>query len=412
MAAGSPGTMIGSRGIADRRVGVDARLPPEGPPVEIGGTPAGASGAPPPSGGAIHLVASLRVKTRLLQRSRVRLVRVRCSTLTLGPSGDLPLQPAEGAGRESSGQPGRGKAEVRGGGSLAALVRGRGRLSATRDVGSRAGSRGCGGAGVVGCSSSSSDCTRVDGGGGSGGVGGGVGKGSDRGGIDGDRSVSVVGTRAQVGRLVHNSSRSFKAKSGSAATAASSVGPDDSLRVNLSGLRVTPMPKKHPLEIDVRLPSGALLFFFFDDLPTFSAWRAALLTAARRVVDVYSFRDATLLGTGDHSRVYAVLPLAVDAFGSRRPVALKEVKKGALSVAQLVCESSSMDAYAGLRHPALVPALDMFDEPDRLVTVTPYFPGGSLDKRSAPFTGRAVVAVMRSLLQCLVYLHAQGIVHR
>lgn len=217
---------------------------------------------------------------------------------------------------------------------------------------------------------------------------------------------------AHVSRLVGSSTWSTKASSSSGGAPTPFSGPDDSLRVNMVGLRVTPMPKKRPLEIDVRLPSGALLFFFFDDLTTFSAWRTALLTAARRVTDVYSLRAATLLGTGDNSRVYAVLPLVGNAAGTRRPVALKEVKKCALSAAQLECESTAMDAYAGLRHPALVPALDMFDEPDRLVTVTPYMAGGSLDKHQAPFSGRAVVTVMRSLLQCLVYLHARGIVHR
>eukprot|EP00168_Porphyra_purpurea_P003576 TRINITY_DN1417_c0_g3_i1.p1 TRINITY_DN1417_c0_g3~~TRINITY_DN1417_c0_g3_i1.p1 ORF type:complete len:571 (-),score=141.09 TRINITY_DN1417_c0_g3_i1:1038-2750(-) len=71
-----------------------------------------------------------------------------------------------------------------------------------------------------------------------------------------------------------------------------------------------------------------------------------------------------------------------------------------------------MDTYAGLRHPALVPAVDMFDEADRLVTVTPYMAGGSLDRHQAPFAGRAIGAVMRSLLHCLAYLHARGVVHR
>ncbi|GAB0495846.1 hypothetical protein MMPV_007153 [Pyropia vietnamensis] len=321
--------MAGARGATDRRAGGDARQSSGGSSgggrsvhgsisgngsgsVGGGGGGGGAATSPPP-GGAVHLVAPLRVKTRLLQRARMRLVRVRCSTLTLGPSGELP---------------------------------------------------------------------------------------------------PVGGTFAHVSRLVGSGTWSSKPNGSRSMAATPLNGPDDSLRVNMVGLRVTPMPKKRPLEIDIRLPSGALLFFFFDDLPTFSAWRTALLTAARRVTDVYTFRGSRLLGTGDNSRVYAVLPLAGDAAGIRRPVALKEVKKSALSAAQLECESTAMDAYAGLRHPALVPALDMFDEPDRLVTVTPYMPGGSLDKHQAPFSGRAVVSVMRSLLQCLVYLHARGIVHR
>lgn len=430
--------MANARGTADRRAGVDARHVRGGPPGggrgvhggsangsgNSGSSSGGGGGAAtsPPPGGAVHLVAPLRVKTRLLQRARVRLVRVRCSTLTLGPSGELPpsqLGGFTGGGGWPSGTDGERSCAQRSG--EGAVAGGRGGGGSLASVSTRAG----GGARSLATRSSGGSGSGGSSGGGAGGGGGGIGSGGGRGssgigdgsghgggGSSGVRPLSVGGTLAHVSRLVGSSTWSTKASSSSGGAPTPFSGPDDSLRVNMVGLRVTPMPKKRPLEIDVRLPSGALLFFFFDDLTTFSAWRTALLTAARRVTDVYSLRAATLLGTGDNSRVYAVLPLVGNAAGTRRPVALKEVKKCALSAAQLECESTAMDAYAGLRHPALVPALDMFDEPDRLVTVTPYMAGGSLDKHQAPFSGRAVVTVMRSLLQCLVYLHARGIVHR
>jgi len=346
---GGLAAMATSRPAGDRRAGLDARHPSARP------SPAGAA-VPPPSGGAVHLAAVLRVKTRMLQRTRPRLVRVRCSTLTVGAAAEVPPE-ADAVGRGGGGE--RRSSGGGGSSSLAAASDGKaggGRPAAT---------------------------------------------GPPRGGGSGVR-------------LGGNHSRSMVAGSGvgMGGGGAAAGGLNDVLRINLSGLRVTPMPKKRPLEIDVRLPSGGLLFLYFDDLATFSTWRAALLSAARRVSDVYCMRNATLLGTGDNSRVFAVLPLKGEAAGMRRPVALKEVKKGALSAAQLECETAAMDAYAGLRHPALVPAVDMFDEADRLVTVTPYMAGGSLDKHQAPFAGRAIVALMRSLLQCLVYLHGRGIVHR
>jgi tRNA A-37 threonylcarbamoyl transferase component Bud32 len=125
-----------------------------------------------------------------------------------------------------------------------------------------------------------------------------------------------------------------------------------------------------------------------------------------------SYTTVGLLGRGG----MAVVELAVD--GSGRHVARKRV---AISGSAQQIEAArrrirrEADVLSTLRHPAIVPLLDIDEEGDDLVLVLPYLPGGTLADRVAargPMPFHEVEQLADCLLAGLAVAHRQGIVHR
>lgn len=111
-----------------------------------------------------------------------------------------------------------------------------------------------------------------------------------------------------------------------------------------------------------------------------------------------------------------VVDLALDPSG--RPVALKRL---AITGSADELERArarlrrEVEALRQVRHPAIVPLLDVIDDGDDLVLVMPYLSGGSLADRvlrDGPLSPRDVARLARQLLPALATMHRRGVVHR
>ncbi|MCC5950834.1 MAG: serine/threonine protein kinase [Acidimicrobiia bacterium] len=111
-----------------------------------------------------------------------------------------------------------------------------------------------------------------------------------------------------------------------------------------------------------------------------------------------------------------VVDLAVDADG--RAVAIKRLvlsgsaDQTARARARIRREAEALER---LRHPHIVPLLEVLDDGDDIVLVMPYLTGGSLADALAggtPLTDGEVRAMTAPLLDALAHAHRRGIVHR
>ena len=111
-----------------------------------------------------------------------------------------------------------------------------------------------------------------------------------------------------------------------------------------------------------------------------------------------------------------VVDLAVDPDG--RPVACKRLLlHGSVDEMHRARQRIRREAHAlgRLRHPNVVPLLDVVDDGDDVVLVLPYLPGGTLADQVAhhgPLSPGQVHVVADALFAALAEAHRQGIVHR
>lgn len=92
--------------------------------------------------------------------------------------------------------------------------------------------------------------------------------------------------------------------------------------------------------------------------------------------------------------------------------AVKVVSKTRARSAERVFAERKVALRMTLRHPSIVQTLDIFESPFDLFVVMEFMPGRSIAHKLAAERHPLAEAVMRDVLEALVYLHAQGVAHR
>jgi hypothetical protein len=97
----------------------------------------------------------------------------------------------------------------------------------------------------------------------------------------------------------------------------------------------------------------------------------------------------------------------------KRPVALKMIRAGLLSVDRLVRFRTEAEALARLSHPHIVPIFAWQEHAGQPVMVMEYVPGGTLEDRlTAPLAVREAVRLIAVLARAVQAAHEAGVVHR
>lgn len=122
----------------------------------------------------------------------------------------------------------------------------------------------------------------------------------------------------------------------------------------------------------------------------------------------YSLGD--LLGRGASANVYRALN-----FHTGETVAIKQISVASLPASTLPDIMSEIDLLKNLNHPNIVKYKGFARDKENLFIVLEYCENGSLQnilKRYGKFPESLVAVYMRQVLEGLLYLHDQGVIHR
>ncbi len=122
----------------------------------------------------------------------------------------------------------------------------------------------------------------------------------------------------------------------------------------------------------------------------------------------YSLGD--LLGRGASANVYRALN-----FHTGETVAIKQISVASLPASSLPDIMSEIDLLKNLNHPNIVKYKGFARDKENLFIVLEYCENGSLQnilKRYGKFPESLVAVYMRQVLEGLLYLHDQGVIHR
>lgn len=123
-----------------------------------------------------------------------------------------------------------------------------------------------------------------------------------------------------------------------------------------------------------------------------------------------NYQLGDLLGRGASANVYRALN-----FHTGETVAIKSISVASLPASTLPDIMSEIDLLKNLNHPNIVKYKGFMRDKENLFIVLEYCENGSLQnilKRYGKFPESLVAVYMRQVLEGLVYLHEQGVIHR
>lgn len=127
--------------------------------------------------------------------------------------------------------------------------------------------------------------------------------------------------------------------------------------------------------------------------------------------EVYYVKQERVLGVG--SKNISVVEAACKRTG--RMVAVKTYVKSELNKKDLGNMRAELKIHVGLRHPAIVEVLDVFETRQKVYIVLEQLQGGELFERvqrDGPIGEQESAQITLQLLRALAYLHARGVIHR
>lgn len=125
---------------------------------------------------------------------------------------------------------------------------------------------------------------------------------------------------------------------------------------------------------------------------------------------ISNYQLGDLLGRGASANVYRALN-----FHTGETVAIKSISVASLPASTLPDIMSEIDLLKNLNHPNIVKYKGFARDKDSLFIVLEYCENGSLQnilKRYGKFPESLVAVYMRQVLEGLLYLHEQGVIHR
>lgn len=132
--------------------------------------------------------------------------------------------------------------------------------------------------------------------------------------------------------------------------------------------------------------------------------------AAQEVPGLKNYQLGDCLGKGAFGSVYRALN-----WGTGETVAIKQIGLAALPKAELSVIMSEIDLLKNLNHPNIVKYHGFEKSPENLYIILEYCENGSLHsicKNFGKFPEHLVALYMSQVLQGLLYLHEQGVIHR